>query len=477
LLANIFIGVFACEANDFEIAAKLLQPIVDNNDDNNGSSSDELQLAAIYFLFAQSKLNLPGYEIENGIKKYLSQTLPANIFREKTKKALADIYMYAGENLVSQGKYREAIEFYRKANGAGDNERSEKANGEALFNIGKKEFNLKNYDEAKKNFENAFKKCPDNKECKSYIDKIAKHEKKKKNLLIFAICSVVLLAGAAGVVWYFAHGDLTVTVEPWCIMVLEKGNSVIFPINSIYTANSSINVMRTGNSGKLSASRLLLGNYTVKLKNAEGCADTSFDVKIGFNTKTDISVNLIPLFGSIKINSSPQGYSIYVNGIKKGKTPAVIDKIPAKSASIVLKEKNMSVYESNIYIKANDIIDLGIVDIPEGMALIPNGTFMMGSNDGLEREKPVHQVTVSAFWMDKHEVTQAEYERVMGTNPSGFNGCPNCPVEKVSWNDAVDFCTKVGKRLPTEAEWEYAARAGSTTKYYWGNDMNGDYAW
>jgi hypothetical protein len=260
-------------------------------------------------------------------------------------------------------------------------------------------------------------------------------------------------------------------------MVLEKGNSVIFPINSIYTANSSINVMRTGNSGKLSASRLLLGNYTVKLRNAEGCADTSFNVKIGFNTNTDISVNLIPLFGSIKINSSPQGYSIYVNGIKKGKTPAVIDKIPAKSASVVLKEKNMSVYESNIYIKANDIIDLGIVDIPTGMALIPGGTFMMGSNEGNDWQKPVHQVTVSGFWMDKHEVTQAEYERVMGTNPSGYNGCPNCPVEKVSWNDAVDFCTKVGKRLPTEAEWEYAARAGSTTKYYWGNDMNGDYAW
>jgi hypothetical protein len=79
--------------------------------------------------------------------------------------------------------------------------------------------------------------------------------------------------------------------------------------------------------------------------------------------------------------------------------------------------------------------------------------------------------------MDKHEVTQAEYERVMATNPSRFKGCPTCPVENVSWNDAAAFCAKIGKRLPTEAEWEYAARAGTTTKYYWGNEMNGDYAW
>jgi len=113
----------------------------------------------------------------------------------------------------------------------------------------------------------------------------------------------------------------------------------------------------------------------------------------------------------------------------------------------------------------------------DGMVWIEGGTFMMGSNDGGSDEKPVHQVTVNGFYMDKTEVTQAEYERVMGNNPSSFKNCPDCPVEKVSWHDAKAYCEKVGKRLPTEAEWEYAARAGSTTKYYWGNGAPDAYAW
>ena len=113
----------------------------------------------------------------------------------------------------------------------------------------------------------------------------------------------------------------------------------------------------------------------------------------------------------------------------------------------------------------------------DGMVWIEGGTFMMGSNDGGSDEKPVHQVTVNGFYMDKTEVTQAEYERVMGNNPSSFKNCPDCPVESVSWDDAKAYCEKVGKRLPTEAEWEYAARAGSTTKYYWGNGAPDAYAW
>jgi formylglycine-generating enzyme required for sulfatase activity len=113
----------------------------------------------------------------------------------------------------------------------------------------------------------------------------------------------------------------------------------------------------------------------------------------------------------------------------------------------------------------------------DGMVWIEGGSFNMGSNDGESNEKPVHQVTVSGFYMDKTEVTQAEYERVMGNNPSHFKRCPTCPVEQVSWDDAMAYCQKTGKRLPTEAEWEYAARAGSTTKYYWGNGSLDAYAW
>jgi sulfatase modifying factor 1 len=103
---------------------------------------------------------------------------------------------------------------------------------------------------------------------------------------------------------------------------------------------------------------------------------------------------------------------------------------------------------------------------PVGMVFVEGGTFQMGSNSGESDEKPVHTVTVSSFFMDKTEVTQAEYRKVMGKNPSSFSGCDACPVEQVTWHDANTYAKKVGKRLPTEAEWEYAARGGNKSKGY-----------
>ena len=113
------------------------------------------------------------------------------------------------------------------------------------------------------------------------------------------------------------------------------------------------------------------------------------------------------------------------------------------------------------------------------MVLIRPGKFMMG--DG----KDQHEVTISKpFYMGVTEVTQAQYEAVMGTNPSDFKGATN-PVETVSWNDATEFCKKLPEktrqtvRLPTEAEWEYACRAGTQTAFSFGDDPSalGDYAW
>jgi len=121
--------------------------------------------------------------------------------------------------------------------------------------------------------------------------------------------------------------------------------------------------------------------------------------------------------------------------------------------------------------------------------LIPAGTFTMGDASGQDDETP-HEVTLTQpFKMGVHEITQAQYEQVMGVNPSTFKGADN-PVENVSWDDAVEFCRRLSElpaekeagnvyRLPTEAEWEYACRAGTTTKFSFGDDDSalGDYAW
>ena len=123
------------------------------------------------------------------------------------------------------------------------------------------------------------------------------------------------------------------------------------------------------------------------------------------------------------------------------------------------------------------------------MVYVKGGTFTMGAtaeqgDDALDREKPAHPVTVADFYIGKYEVTQAQWRAVMGSNPSNFTG-DNNPVERVSWDDIQEFITKLnaqtGKRfrLPTEAEWEYAARGGSQSKgyKYSGSDNIDEVAW
>ncbi len=109
-----------------------------------------------------------------------------------------------------------------------------------------------------------------------------------------------------------------------------------------------------------------------------------------------------------------------------------------------------------------------------GMVLIPEGEFVMGS--GAAGDEPAHTVFLSAYYIDTHEVTQQDFEKVMGSNPSGFKG-PTLPVEQVTWFEAREYCKAVGKHLPTEAEWEKAARGGSSTPYYWGKEIDGTHAW
>ena len=132
----------------------------------------------------------------------------------------------------------------------------------------------------------------------------------------------------------------------------------------------------------------------------------------------------------------------------------------------------------SLILLAQFIFFIAIPSIPadqyNDMALIPAGEFTMGM-DGASNKIP-HTIRLDAFYMDKHEVTQQLFEKLRGANPSKFIGS-DLPVEQVTWLEANAYCYKIGKRLPTEAEWEKAARGGTNTRYYWGDRVDPSYAW
>jgi len=159
--------------------------------------------------------------------------------------------------------------------------------------------------------------------------------------------------------------------------------------------------------------------------------------------------------------------------------PAAIGKatVTADQAPIMQGDKTIATAKKAEVPVAKEL-DLGS-GVTMKLALIPAGKFMMGEGNNQ------HEVTLSKpFYMGVTEVTQAQYEAVMGTNPSKFKGATN-PVDMVSWNDVTEFCKKLSEktrqavRLPTEAEWEYACRAGSKTGFSFGDadEGFGDYAW
>lgn len=174
-------------------------------------------------------------------------------------------------------------------------------------------------------------------------------------------------------------------------------------------------------------------------------------------------------------------FFFYGCGGEEAKTP-----VPADNAEV---KKNEPVNEAADGDDNPDVVDIETVKTapedkekadraPEGMVFIKGGCFIMGNDFAQADEKPEHEVCLDDFYMDKYEVTQERWEKVMGFNPSKHIG-KDFPVEQVNYFDIQEFieASNGNCRLPSEAEWEYAAGLGIQANYYWGNIMDPDYAW
>ena len=205
------------------------------------------------------------------------------------------------------------------------------------------------------------------------------------------------------------------------------------------------------------------------------------------------------------VNYGEQGLDLVITGLKDGFLKVQLQaysllinrtELKAKEASLNFNPQGLKLEQIEVVTvnKSGEIIQLQprvaryfIEDLGNGvtlkMAAIPGGTFMMGSPENeagrYDKESPQHQVSISSFFMGKYPVTQAQYQAVMGNNPSRFKGSQR-PVEKVSWNDAVIFCQKLSQKtgknykLPSEAQWEYACRAETTTPFHFGETITTD---
>ncbi len=242
-------------------------------------------------------------------------------------------------------------------------------------------------------------------------------------------------------------------------------------------------------------SKLLIGDYTVNLTKS-GYSTINRQVTIMENRSAEVNERM-ENGKNVTITSTPEGVNLYIDNVSVGTTPYSGHLLFGTHILGIEKDGKKSERRVEIQMSGGEtdfVLDFGptkyfetVNGVKFGMVEVKGGTFMMGSpsnESGRDNDEVQHQVTLKSFIMGTHEVTQGLWKAVMGNNPSNFNG-DNLPVESVSWNNVQEFIKKLNQltgkkyRLPTEAEWEYACRGGSTTAYCFGDNSNslGDYAW
>lgn len=207
-----------------------------------------------------------------------------------------------------------------------------------------------------------------------------------------------------------------------------------------------------------------------------------------------------PLYGGLRIDSNPVGATIKIDGNLIGKTPQIIENIPVGKHIITLEKDNYTTVDDSVIVELGKISDFSFTlkggddlifkvgDVTFKMIRVEGGVFNMGATKEQERpnsdETPAHLVTLSSYYIGESEVMQALWQEIMGENPSE-NQESNYPVENVTWKDCQLFIKRLNKitdanfRLPTEAEWEFAARGGNNSHGYQYSGSNNieDVAW
>ena len=256
-------------------------------------------------------------------------------------------------------------------------------------------------------------------------------------------------------------------------------------------------------------------------------------VSFAKNEEKTLTVELVPNFGYITVKSEPSGAEVYIDNKKAGTTPYLAMRISRGKHRVEVRKRGYEPYAEVVTINIDEttlIEDVKleasneVVSIPQQqeqyspqqqeqyspqqeygggfsnqtitvngvsleMVYVEGGTFDMGAtseqgSDTYKDEYPVHSVTLGGYYIGKCEVTQELWEAVMGSNPSRFKGAQK-PVERVNWNDCQEFVSRLNRltgrtfRLPTEAEWEYAARGGNKSRHYKYSGSNNifDVAW